>query len=221
MLRYSVQIPSVKYVLLLTLWLIAISCRDKRYHSDLARIKLDTIAENLKTVYRWQINKNEYFLDPNTSPLRSKEKKRFNGLNFFTPDSKYQVKALFRESFNRDTIQMKTTTGSVVFEILYGNLFFELNNREYVLPVYREVGTENNYVFLPFTDLTNGDLTYGGGRYLDLAFPLNENVLIDFNKAYNPYCAYNPKYSCPLVPSRNHLDIAILAGEKSFELYRK
>jgi uncharacterized protein (DUF1684 family) len=203
------------------LWLIAISCQDKRYHSDLNQINLDTVPENLKTVYEWQKNKNAYFQDPNTSPLRSKEKKKFNGLDFFTPDSKYQVNAFFRESVTKDTIQMKTNTGSVTSEIRYGNLFFELNNRQYVLPVYREVGAEEDYVFLPFTDLTNGDLTYGGGRYLDFTFPLKETVLIDFNKAYNPYCAYNPKYSCPLVPSVNHLDIAIIAGEKSFELFRK
>jgi len=203
------------------LWLIAISCQDKRYHSDLNQINLDTVPENLKTVYEWQKNKNAYFQDPNTSPLRPKEKKKFNGLDFFTPDSKYQVSAFFRESVTKDTIQMKTNTGSVTSEIRYGNLFFELNNRQYVLPVYREVGAEDDYVFLPFTDLTNGDLTYGGGRYLDFTFPLKETVLIDFNKAYNPYCAYNPKYSCPLVPSVNHLDIAIIAGEKSFELFRK
>jgi uncharacterized protein (DUF1684 family) len=203
------------------LWLIAISCQDKRYHSDLNQINLDTVPENLKTVYEWQKNKNAYFQDPNTSPLRPKEKKKFNGLDFFTPDSKYQVNAFFRESVTKDTIQMKTNTGSVTSEIRYGNLFFELNNRQYVLPVYREVGAEDDYVFLPFTDLTNGDLTYGGGRYLDFTFPLKETVLIDFNKAYNPYCAYNPKYSCPLVPSVNHLDIAIIAGEKSFELFRK
>ena len=203
------------------LWLIAISCQDKRYHSDLNQINSDTVPENLKTVYEWQKNKNAYFQDPNTSPLRPKEKKKFNGLDFFTPDSKYQVDAFFRESVTKDTIQMKTNTGSVTSEIRYGNLFFELNNRQYVLPVYREVGAEDDYVFLPFTDLTNGDLTYGGGRYLDFTFPIKETVLIDFNKAYNPYCAYNPKYSCPLVPSVNHLDIAIIAGEKSFELFRK
>jgi uncharacterized protein (DUF1684 family) len=220
MLRYSVRI-SVKHLFLSLLWLIAISCQDKRYHSDLNQINLDTVPENLKTVYEWQKNKNAYFQDPNTSPLRPKEKKKFNGLDFFTPDSKYQVNAFFRESVTKDTIQMKTNTGSVTSEIRYGNLFFELNNRQYVLPVYREVGAEDDYVFLPFTDLTNGDLTYGGGRYLDFTFPLKETVLIDFNKAYNPYCAYNPKYSCPLVPSVNHLDIAIIAGEKSFELFRK
>ena len=219
MLRYSAHI--LTNLLLLTLWLSVVSCQDKRYHAEVNRVKLDTVPEHLKTVYEWQLNKNEYFLDPNTSPLRPKEKKRFEGLEFFTPTDKYQVKALFREAFKADTIQMKTTTGSVTNEIVYGNLFFQLNDRCHVLPVYREVDASDDYVFLPFTDLTSGDLTYGGGRYIDLTYPLKDSVLIDFNKAYNPYCAYNPKYSCPLVPSANHLDISVLAGEKSFDLFKK
>jgi len=219
MLRYSAQI--LINVFLLTLWLLVVSCQEKRYHAEVTRVNLDTVPENLQAVYEWQINKNEYFLDPSTSPLRPKEKKRFDGLDFFTPSSKYQVKALFREAFKRDTIQMKTTTGSVTNEILYGNLFFQLNDRCHVLPVYREVDAVDDYVFLPFTDLTNGDLTYGGGRYIDLNYPLKDSVLIDFNKAYNPYCAYNPKYSCPLVPSANHLETMILSGEKSFDLFKK
>jgi len=219
MLRYSAHI--LINLFLLTLWLSVLSCQEKRYHAEVTRVNLDTVPEHLHTVYEWQINKNEYFLDPSTSPLRPKEKKTFNGLDFFTPSSKYQVKALFREAFKKDTIQMKTTTGSVTNEIVYGNLFFELNNRRHVLLVYREVDAVDDYVFLPFTDLTNGDLTYGGGRYIDLTYPLKDSVLIDFNKAYNPYCAYNPKYSCPLVPSANHLETAILAGEKSFDLFKK
>ena len=219
MLRYSVHI--LTNLLLLTLWLSVVSCQEKRYHAEVTRVNLDAMPEHLQTVYEWQRNKNEYFLDPSTSPLRPKEKKSFDGLDFFTPSSDYQVRALFREAFQQDTIQMKTTTGSVTNEIVYGNLFFQLNDRCHVLPVYREVDALDDYVFLPFTDLTNGDLTYGGGRYIDLIFPLKDSVLIDFNKAYNPYCAYNPKYSCPLVPSANHLETAILAGEKSFDLFYK
>jgi len=219
MLRYSAHI--LINLFLLNLWLSVVSCQEKRYHAEVTRVNLDTVPEHLQTVYEWQINKNEYFLGPSTSPLRPKEKKTFNGLDFFNPSSKYQVKALFREAFKKDTIQMKTTTGSVTNEIVYGNLFFELNNRRHVLLVYREVAAVDDYVFLPFTDLTNGDLTYGGGRYIDLTYPLKDSVLIDFNKAYNPYCAYNPKYSCPLVPSVNHLETPILAGEKSFDLFKK
>ena len=181
MLRNSAHI--LINLFLLTLWLSVVSCQEKRYHAEVTRVNLDTVPEHLQTVYEWQINKNEYFLDPSTSPLRPKEKKTFNGLDFFTPSSKYQVKALFREAFKKDTIQMKTTTGSVTNEIVYGNLFFELNNRRHVLLVYREVAAVDDYVFLPFTDLTNGDLSYGGGRYIDLTYPLKDSVLIDFNKA--------------------------------------
>ena len=206
---------------MLSLWLSVVSCQEKRYHAEVTRVNLDTVPEHLQTVYEWQQNKNDYFLDPSTSPLRPKEKKKFDGLEFFTPTANYQVKALFREAFQHDTIQMKTTTGSVMNEIVYGNLFFQLNDRCHVLPVYREVDAADDYVFLPFTDVTNGDLTYGGGRYIDLTYPLKDSVLIDFNKAYNPYCAYNPKYSCPLVPSANHLETEILAGEKSFDLFKK
>ena len=219
MLRYSAHI--LVKLFLLTLWLSVVSCGEKRYHAEVSRVNLDTVPEPLHTVYEWQLNKNEYFLDPSTSPLRPKEKKRFEGLDFFTPSSDYQVKALFREAFKKDTIQMETTTSSVRNEIVYGSLFFELNDLSHVLPVYREVDAADDYVFLPFIDLTSGDLTYGGGRYIDLTYPLKDSVLIDFNKAYNPYCAYNPKYSCPLVPSANHLETEVMAGEKIFDLFKK
>ena len=74
-----------------------------------------------------------------------------------------------------------------------------------------------DYLFLPFTDLTNGEATYAGGRYIDLAIPDGDTLIIDFNKSYNPYCAYNKKYSCPIVPKVNHLEIDINAGVKAFK----
>ena len=70
----------------------------------------------------------------------------------------------------------------------------------------------DNTLFLPFLDLTNGENTYAGGRYLDLIIPDNDSLIIDFNKAYNPYCAYNPKYSCPIVPSTNFIHVKVEAG---------
>ncbi len=73
-----------------------------------------------------------------------------------------------------------------------------------------------NYLFLPFTDLTNGNGTYGGGRYIDLEIPKGDTMVIDFNKSYNPYCAYNGKYSCPIPPKENDLNIAIKAGVKNY-----
>ncbi|MCK5678470.1 MAG: DUF1684 domain-containing protein, partial [Flavobacteriaceae bacterium] len=74
-----------------------------------------------------------------------------------------------------------------------------------------------DYLFLPFTDKTNGESTYGGGRYLDLKIPDGDTTVIDFNKAYNPYCAYNHKYSCPIPPKANQLDVEINAGVKAYE----
>ena len=71
-----------------------------------------------------------------------------------------------------------------------------------------------DHLFLPFTDNTNGVETYGGGRYIDLKIPAGNTINIDFNKAYNPYCAYSDKYSCPIPPPENHLDIEIKAGIK-------
>jgi uncharacterized protein len=76
-----------------------------------------------------------------------------------------------------------------------------------------------DYLFLPFTDLTNGVQTYQGGRYLDLRIPQGDEIVIDFNQSYNPYCAYSGRYSCPVVPSENHLDMEVLAGVKSLGKY--
>ena len=78
-----------------------------------------------------------------------------------------------------------------------------------------------DYLFLPFTDNTNGEQTYTGGRYIDLSIPDGDTIVVDFNKAYNPYCAYNKKYSCPIVPSVNNLDTEIRAGVKAFEPNKK
>ena len=74
-----------------------------------------------------------------------------------------------------------------------------------------------DYLFLPFLDLTNGKTTYSGGRYIDLRIPEGDTIIIDFNKAFNPYCAYSHHYSCPVVPSENYLDFEVRAGVKKFK----
>ena len=74
-----------------------------------------------------------------------------------------------------------------------------------------------DYLFVPFTDLTNGKGSYSGGRYIDTRIPPGKKIVLDFNKAYNPYCAYNGKYSCPIPPEENHLEVEIRAGVKDFE----
>ncbi|MCB0475507.1 MAG: DUF1684 domain-containing protein, partial [Flavobacteriaceae bacterium] len=99
---------------------------------------------------------------------------------------------------------------------------FELNGQSLKLHVYQnqeliKQAEYENHIFIPFTDLSSGNESYGGGRYIDLEIPRGDTLVIDFNKAYNPYCAYNHKYSCPIPPRENSLPVAIHAGVKAFK----
>tara|TARA_R110002073_G_scaffold220418_1_gene380604 strand:+ start:93461 stop:93970 length:510 start_codon:yes stop_codon:yes gene_type:complete len=162
------------------------------------------------------------FSDRKTSPLTDNDFANFTALNFFPIDSTYRVYAHFELNENPRLFQMKTTTDEMPLYKAYGIATFELNGQNIQLQVYQnqELITKpgyKNHLFIPFMDATNTKESYGGGRYLDLEKPKNDTLLIDFNKAYNPYCAYNDKYSCPIPPRENHLDIAIKAGIKTFK----
>ena len=131
------------------------------------------------------------------------------------------MEATLKRTPDSDWFLMQTTTDRVSNERVYGIVSFELQGKTFELAVYQgqdlmtKAGFED-YLFLPFMDHTNGETTYGGGRYIDLRIPENDTMLIDFNKAYNPYCAYDEKYSCPIVPRNNYLDIKVEAGVKAF-----
>lgn len=170
----------------------------------------------------FQIKMNADFKDASKSPLKSKDLKTFQGLDFFPFDSAFMVKAILKRTPDSDWFNMKTTTDRISKERVFGTLSFDLKGNSYQLNIYQ--GEENletegleNYLFLPFLDDTNGDSTYGGGRYIDLEIPYGDIMTIDFNKAYNPYCVYNEKYSCPIVPRVNYLNIEITAGLKMFQ----
>lgn len=164
---------------------------------------------------------NEEYADPKESPLTEEDLKHFKGLDFYPIAQKYAVEAQFVKAQNEKPFKMKTSTTRLPEYVKYGELHFELDGKKLKLNVYQNVelakkpGYED-YLFLPFSDLTCGKESYIGGRYIDMRFPKSDTVLIDFNTAYNPYCAYNHKYSCPIVPLENDLDVAILAGVKKF-----
>jgi len=169
----------------------------------------------------WQRQQNADFKDASKSPLKAKDRKNFKTLDFFPVDSSAIVKATLKQTPDSDWFLMQTTTDRVSNERVYGVVTFELQGKTFELSVYQgqdlmtQEGFEN-YLFLPFIDHTNGETTYGGGRYIDLRIPENDMMIIDFNKAYNPYCAYDEKYSCPIVPRNNYLDIEVKAGVKDF-----
>lgn len=165
---------------------------------------------------------NAEFKDATTSPLHKKDRKAFKGLDFFKFDSAYIVKAAFKRTEKESVFEMKTNTTRTPEYVKYGELYFDLHGRRFLLNIYQNIElikTEGyeDYLFLPFSDETNGVETYGGGRYIDAAIPEGDSLTIDFNKAYNPYCAYNEKYSCPIVPRQNYLNTRIEAGVKMFK----
>ena len=125
---------------------------------------------------------------------------------------------------NTPYFEMKTTTNRVAKERVFGILSFTINGQLLKLNVYQsepeiDSDADSDYLFLPFLDATNGETSYGGGRYIDLTIPTTDELIIDFNKAYNPYCAYNEKYSCPIVPRENYLALEIRAGVKRFKAH--
>jgi len=209
-----------------------ISCKQsKKYHDTEVQTEnivgegvFNTQAERdsiLKSVLDFQEELNASFKDPEESPLVDKDKMNFESLDYFLPNADYVIRAKLIRTPNALPFGMPTTTDRISQERVYGRLQFNLKGKQFSLEVYQSLdllekeGYED-YLFLPFTDLTNGNETYGGGRYLDLRTVQGDSIWIDFNKSYNPYCAYNKKYSCPVVPSQNHLEIDVQAGVKAF-----
>lgn len=183
---------------------------------------------NQKPTYEDEIRLAQYklntqYADENESPLTKEDLKTFKALEFFEIDKKYRIIAEFERTPNAPIFEMQTTTDRLPLYKKFGIARFTLEGEKFELSVYQnqklmaDVAYED-YLFIPFNDTTNGSLSYGGGRYIDLEIPSKESntIVIDFNKSYNPYCAYNDKYSCPIPPSENNLQIAIPAGVKAY-----
>lgn len=165
---------------------------------------------------------NEEYTNPETTILLPEDFTNFTGLEFYPIDLKYRIEAKFIRTPDEKPFLMPTTTDRFPEYVKYGEAHFTLEDKEIVLNLFKstqpydEPGYED-YLFLPFTDLTSGNGSYGGGRFIDQRIPEGNIIVIDFNKAYNPYCAYNPRYSCPIPPPENDILILIEAGVKNFE----
>ncbi len=210
-------------IFLMALILLVTACKDrKRYHHEQAQgTSMDEVTDPVRDVIAFQEALNAEYRDPATSPLPDRYRKDFDGLEFFDPDSTYRVVAFLERTPEAVPFLMPTTTERMSTEVVFGIARFRLNGKTEKLEIYQnqELSAEEkytDYLFLPFLDDTNGEESYTGGRYIDLRVPEGDSIVIDFNRAYNPYCAYNRKYSCPLVPLGNRLQSAVRAGVKAF-----
>lgn len=162
------------------------------------------------------------FGDNETSPLTMEDYVKFEALPFFEIDTNYVVTAQLELTPDDSVITLATSTERLAKYRRYAIARFKLNGSEHQLNVYESMRLKNNpkyqnYLFLPYKDHTNGDETYGGGRYIELEKNDSMEMVIDFNRSFNPYCAYNDKYSCPVVPQENSLETKVEAGVKAPE----
>ena len=165
------------------------------------------------------------FRNKTETPLKDEDFAEFKGLNYFPENKKFVVKATFKRTSDERYFQMPTSSGKSKKFIKYGVLSFKLNGKKLSLNVYQadaEVLKKNpeyaDLLFIPFKDLTNGTKTYSGGRYVDIKTPTDNEVILNFNLAYNPNCAYgSDRYNCPIPPKENALQIKIEAGEKIYK----
>jgi len=166
--------------------------------------------------------KEERFLDHERSPLTQAQKEAFDGLEFYPVDLDYRIRTTIHEYPAKDTIEMAMSAQGTQKYIRWGEFEFSVHDHTVNLRVYKPLQYSDEYhpyFFIPFRDQTNGAATFEGGRYLDIPIHESNRYVIDFNRAYNPYCAYNPNgWTCPLPPDENTLDFPLRAGEKAFTL---
>ena len=195
------------FVVLIILYTVLLSCKEqKRYIPNLTEFQKELNAS---------------FKDVTKSPLTKNDRQNFVSLDFFDFDSSYVVKAVLIPYIEDSIFDMKTNTDRMHSYNKYGKIKFNLDDSYFELNVYedQELTNEQNNIdelFLPFYDNTNGITTYSGGRYIDLKGSKDSIISIDFNKAYNPYCVYNYKFSCPIVPSENNIGLEVKAGVKDY-----
>jgi uncharacterized protein (DUF1684 family) len=157
--------------------------------------------------------KDDFFLHDSSSPLTPDQRRSFTGLRYFPENQALRLETGTARFAEPEIVRMQTSTGDVRDYERFARFRFEVDGQAAELTIYRN---ELAY-FLPFADTLAGSETYGAGRYLEPEELPDGRFLIDFNLAYNPYCAYNDNWSCPITPAENRLKVPIRAGEKSFE----
>lgn len=187
----------------------------------LSATQLSAQDDYISSIEQYRRQKKESFSTDQFGPLRENQ---VDLLRYFPIDIGYKVTATVDILFYQQKFRMPTYYGSSTEYIKFAKLSFQLNDERQELTAYKNVSllqnpAYKNYLFVPFSDSSNGRETYEGGRYIELDAGTIQNgrVILDFNKAYNPYCAYSSGYRCPVPPVENHLKTAIFAGEQKYK----
>ena len=181
----------------------------------------DVDREYFKRIKKHRKERKKEFRNPQTSPLKG-EARSFKGFAYFPIDPAYRVMAYVEHTPQARPFEVPTSDPTVhKTYVSYARATFSLKGQSLSLTLYRSLQLirlpqYRDYVFLPFRDQSSGRTTYGGGRYLDLTLPEGDSLVIDFNLAYNPNCAYSEGWACPIPPAENTLPVAIEAGEKAY-----
>lgn len=174
----------------------------------------DEEARFLQDLQAFRTAKEAAFLEPD-SPIPAEKRQSFLPLAYYPPSPAYRAPAVLQVSNDSTTVEMPTSTGQRRTMRVVGTLEFTLRGQPLSLGAFVDTNASDlSRLFVPFTDLTSGSETYPAGRYLDLDVTRTGIYAIDFNRAYNPYCYYNPAYDCPFPPRSNRLPVPIRAGEK-------
>jgi uncharacterized protein (DUF1684 family) len=167
----------------------------------------------MSELQEFRASKDEFFARHQQSPLTPGQQRAFHGLAYFEENGNLRLEVKVEPFAEQEEVQMLTSTGQTQTYARYGKFKFEVDGTEAELTIY---ANEHGF-FLPFVDALAGQETYPAGRYLEPEPLPGGRFLVDFNLAYNPYCAYNDMWSCPLTPPENRLKVPIRAGEKMFE----
>lgn len=170
-------------------------------------------------VKREREQKDRFFAEHAQSPIPPEDRAEFRGLDYYPPDPEYRFEVELHEHEEKRTLRMAYTNGEEREFIKWGEFRFRIGREECVLQTYK-IDAEEERFFIPFRDETSGQETYGAGRYLDLdsvrSRAADGKWILDLNRAYNPWCVYSDKYTCPIVPQENWLTVPVHAGEKNY-----
>lgn len=172
----------------------------------------DLFGGTMTELEDFRAQKDAFFGEHSQSPLTREQKKNFNGLKYFPENEALRLEVKVDEFPVKEKFEMQTSTGDAQLYQKFGKFNFAVDDNEVELTIYQSP----NGFFLPFVDSLAGSETYPAGRYLEPEPLPGGRFFVDFNNAYNPYCAYNEMWSCPITPAENRLKVAIKAGEKLF-----